>query len=328
MSPVGSLFLRVQGGLFHLLNHQPETIGGQAVVKGVMMRSPTRLSVAVRAPDGRIALQDRPFVSFSKRHKILGLPVLRGGASLVESLYLGMQCLNWSVKIQEAGSVKEEKEEVPTTAMQKAKTVLPLFLSFAAALALFQLLPYGVAAFVTGGSHSHPQNPVLFNFVAGLIRISLLLAYLWGLSFLPDLKRVFQYHGAEHKSIFAYEKKAPLEIPTVAQQTRFHPRCGTSFILIVALTCMLFFSIFDSIVLHGLHYAYPNFLVRFLIHLPFVPLVAGLAFEILRLSGKHQDSKWIRPFILPGLWLQKITTQEPEEAQIEVALVSVKASLA
>ena len=212
MSPVRSLFLRVQGGLFHLLNHQPETIGGQAVVEGVMMRSPTRLSVAVRAPDGRIALQDRPFVSFSKRHKILGLPVLRGGASLVESLYLGMQCLNWSVKIQEAGSVKEEKEEVPTTAMQKAKTVLPLFLSFAAALALFQLLPYGVAAFVTGGSHSHPQNPVLFNFVAGgLVALSFFHAVR---SFMPMTQEsVWRLVGASGLLLtFWYVRAFPLAV--------------------------------------------------------------------------------------------------------------------
>jgi uncharacterized protein YqhQ len=323
-----SLFLRVHGVLIHLMNHQPETIGGQAVVEGVMMRSPGRLSVAVRAPDGSIALQSRPFVSFSKRHPVLGFPVLRGGASLIEALYLGMQALNWSVKVQQGGPSLEEKEERPTTARQKAFATLPLLLSFGMALALFQLLPYAVASFLTGGHHGHAQNPLLFNGVAGVIRISLLLAYLWGLSFLPDLRRVFQYHGAEHKSIFAYENKAPLEVPDVARQIRFHPRCGTSFILIVALTCILFFSVFDAFMLHVVHYAYPNFAVRFLIHLPFIPFVAGLAFELLRLSARYQDAGWVRILILPGLWLQTITTQEPDDAQIEVALVSVKASLA
>ncbi len=322
-----SLFLRVHGGLIHLMNHQPETIGGQAVVEGVMMRSPERLSVAVRAPDGSIVLQSRPFVSFSKRHRILGLPVLRGGASLIEALYLGTQALNWSVKVQQSGSSAEEKDDQPTTARQKAFATLPLLISFVLALGLFQLLPYAAASFLTG-HHGRSQNPLLFNGVAGVIRISLLLAYMWGLSFLPDLKRLFQYHGAEHKSIFAYENKAPLEIPDVARQIRFHPRCGTSFILIVALTCMLFFSLFDAFMLHVAHFAYPNFAVRFLIHLPFIPLVAGLAFELLRLSARYQDAGWVRVLILPGLWLQKITTQEPDNAQIEVALASVKASLA
>ena len=328
MNPARSLFLRVQGGLLYLLNHQPETIGGQAVVEGVMMRSQGRLSVAVRKPDGTIALQDRPFVAFSKRHSILSLPILRGGASLIESLYIGMQALNWSVKMQEPVVVETPEEEKPTTARQKAIATLPLLISFVVALALFQLLPYGVASLLTGGSREHSQNPLLFNGVAGVIRITLLLVYMWSLSFLPDLRRVFQYHGAEHKSIFAHENKAPLEIPDVARQTRFHPRCGTSFILIVALTCMLFFSLFDALMLHFVGYAYPSFIHRFLIHLPFVPLVAGLAFEILRLSARHQNAAWIKPFILPGLWLQKITTREPDEAQIEVALASVKAALA
>ncbi len=302
-------------------------MGGQALVEGVLMRSPGRLAMAARSPDGNIATQSRSFVAFSKRHKILGWPILRGGASLVESLYLGMQALNWSMKIQEIAKVEEKEDAKPATMMQKATTVLPLLFSFGLALLFFQLLPYGIASFVSGGRH-HAQNPLLFNGVAGVIRISLLLVYLWGLSFLPDLARVFQYHGAEHKSIFAHENKSGLEVSAVARQSRFHPRCGTSFILIVALTCMLFFSLFDAFMLHVVGYSYPTFIHRFLIHLPFVPVVAGLAFEMLRFSGKHQDSKWIRPFILPGLWLQKITTREPDNAQIEVAIVSVKTALA
>ncbi len=332
MNPARAFFLRIHGSWFHLMNQEPETesmaIGGQALVEGVLMRSQGVLAMAARAPDGKIAVQGRAFTPISKRNKILGLPVLRGGASLVESLYLGMQALNWSVKVQEISTSVEKEEAKPATVKSKALTALPLLISFAMALAFFQLLPYGLAAFVTGGSKSHPQNPLLFNGVAGVVRISLLLAYMWGLSFLPDLARVFQYHGAEHKSIFAYENKTSIEVSEVARQSRFHPRCGTSFLLIVALTCMLFFSLFDAIMLHAVGYAYPNFLVRFLIHLPFVPVVAGLAFELLRFSGKHQDSKWIRPFILPGLWLQRITTREPDAAQIEVAIVSMTAALA
>lgn len=326
-----ALFLRVHGSWFHLMNQQPESIGGQAIVEGVLMRSPGRLAMAARSPDGNIAVQSRPFVAFSKRYKILGWPILRGGASLIESLYLGMQALNWSVKVQEIAKAAEKedaKEDVKSaTMMQKAVTVLPLLFSFGLALLFFQLLPYGIASFVSGGRH-HAQNPLVFNGVAGAVRITLLLVYMWGLSFLPDLARVFQYHGAEHKSIFAYENKAALEVSEVSRQSRFHPRCGTSFILIVALTCMFFFSLFDAFMLHVIGYSYPSFLHRFLIHLPFIPLVAGLAFELLRLSGKHQNAKWIRPFIVPGLWLQKITTREPDNAQIEVALVSVKAALA
>jgi hypothetical protein len=180
---------------------------------------------------------------------------------------------------------------------------------------------------LTGGTRENPVNPLLFNSTAGAVRITLLLLYMWGLSFLPDVRRLFQYHGAEHKSIFAHESGAGLSTDSVDRQARFHPRCGTSFILIVALTCILFFSVMDALVLHGIGYAYPNFFVRFLAHLPFVPVVAGLSFELLKLSARHQDSAWISPLVAPGLWLQRITTKNPDAAQIEVAIASSKAAL-
>lgn len=308
-----------------------DPIGGQAVVEGVLMRAPGRIAIAARAPDGTIAVQSRAFTPFSKRHPLLRYPVLRGAASLIEALYVGTQALNWSAGVQEKKAGESEGVEElsePTSLGQKAALVLTLVVSFTLALGLFQLLPYGIAAFVTGGSKNHPNNPLLFNGTAGAVRISLLIAYMWGLSFLPDVRRLFQYHGAEHKSIFAHESGAGLLPGSVEAQTRFHPRCGTSFILIVALVCVLFFSLFDAILLHGIGYAYPNFLVRFAIHLPFVPLVAGLSFELLKLSARHQESAWVRPLVLPGLWLQRITTREPDDAQIEVAIASANAAIA
>lgn len=344
-----SLLLRVHAGWVHLLHLEPsdvmaglegadapelqdgstnrlDAIGGQAVVEGVLMRSPGRIAIAARAPDGTIALQSHDFVPFAKRHRVLGLPILRGAASLIEALYIGGKALNWSAAVQENKPHEDLGE--PSSMKSKALSILTLGVSFVMALALFQLLPYGVASFATGGSADHPSNPFLFNATAGAVRITLLLLYLWGLSFLPDVRRLFQYHGAEHMSIFAHENGAGLEPGAVAAQTRFHPRCGTSFILIVALTCVLFFSVFDALMLHGLGYAYPNFFVRFLVHLPFVPFVAGLSFELLKLSAKHQDSAWIRPLILPGLGLQRITTRRPDADQIEVAIASARAALA
>jgi uncharacterized protein YqhQ len=334
MSPLRSLLLRVHAGWVHLLHLEAEeatprldAIGGQAVVEGVLMRSPGRIAIACRAPDGAIALQSRDFVSFSKRHPLFSLPVLRGAASLVEALYIGTQALNWSASIQESKPEADPKLSKPSSLGAKALAAGTLVLSFALALGLFQLLPYAAASFIVGGSADHPQNPVLFNTTAGAVRITLLLAYLWALSFLPDIRRLFQYHGAEHKSIFSHERGDGLTPDAVARQIRFHPRCGTSFILIVALTCILFFSVFDALVLHGLGYAYPNFLVRFLVHLPLVPFVAGLSFELLKLSARHQDSPWIRPLITPGLWLQRITTREPDLDQVEVAIASARAAL-
>lgn len=304
-----------------------DPIGGQAVVEGVLMRAPGRIAIAARAPDGSIALQSRAFVPFAKRHPLLRYPVLRGAASLIEALYVGTQALNWSAGVQEKAAGGSEELAPPSSMREKATLVLTLVVSFALALGLFQLLPYGIAAFVTGGSKSHPHNPLLFNGTAGAVRISLLIVYMWALSYLPDVRRLFQYHGAEHKSIFAHESGAGLTTASVERQTRFHPRCGTSFILIVALVCVLFFSLFDAVMLHGLGYQYPNFLVRFLIHLPFVPLVAGLSFELLKLSARHQESAWMRPMILPGLWLQRITTREPDADQIDVAIASAKAAI-
>ena len=324
------LFLRLNAVIGPLLSYQPDTIGGQAVVEGVLMRSPRRLSVAVRAPDGTIALQDREFIPFTRRFKPLSWPILRGAASLIESLVIGMQALNWSVSVQEPKKTTGENAEFSkaSNAKQKLAMTLTLVVSFVLALGLFQFLPYGSASFLLGGTKDHPSNPLFFNGTAGLVRISLLLLYMWGLSFMPDIARLFQYHGAEHKSIFAYEKKASLIVSEIAKQSRFHPRCGTSFILIVALVCILFFSFFDAALRQFTGYSYPTFIHRFLFHLPLVPIVAGISFEFLKLSARYQDSWWVKPLIAPGLWLQKITTREPDEKQIEVALASVKAALA
>ncbi len=346
-------FHRLNWSLIFLFNQQVESIGGQAVVEGVLMRSPRRLAIAVRAPDGSIVLENQEFLSYSRRYKILSLPILRGAASLIESLAIGIKALNFSMSVQEKGQLEianaeSKSSEVSSAAIQAPAESnsasnsatnskgsleslwvgLSLLSSLLMAIGLFQLLPYFVAGHLIGGTKTAPSNPVLFNLTAGCVRISLLLTYMWGISYLKDIKRVFQYHGAEHKSIFAYERKTELDVAAARAQSRFHPRCGTSFILIVALVCMAFFSLFDGFLWQAFHYTYPTFFHRFLIHLPFIPFVAGLSFEVLKLTAKYQDSIWVKPFILPGLWLQKITTQEPDEKQLEVAIASIHASLA
>jgi uncharacterized protein YqhQ len=312
------------------------------VIEGVLMRSPRRLAVAVRAPDGTIVVDNREFLSYSRRHKILSLPILRGAASLVESLAIGIKALNFSMSVQERapkpGDLPESAHmpipsaapaaEAKRTRWENLMVAGSMLTSLALALGLFQLLPYFVAGRLTGGTQQSPSDPVLFNLTAGAIRMGLLLAYMWGISFLKDIGRVFQYHGAEHKSIFVHERRNPLDVASARLQSRFHPRCGTSFILIVALVCIGFFSAFDALLLQAFHYTYPSPLIRFLLHLPLVPLVAGLAFEVLKLTARHQDSPWVRPLVAPGLWLQKITTKEPDEKQLEVAIASIRAALA
>lgn len=337
MNPIRKGVHRLTWTLSFLANYQPESIGGQAVIEGVLMRSPRRLAVAVRAPDGSIVVQNREFLSFSRRYKILSLPILRGGASLVESLAVGIKALNFSMSVQESAPKPGESPEaahmpapVPKASSRRDGfgVAVSLLSSLALALGLFQLLPYFVAGHLVGGTRQAPADPVLFNLVAGGVRVSLLLAYMWGISFLKDIGRVFQYHGAEHKSIFVHERRTPLDVASARLQSRFHPRCGTSFILIVALVCIAFFSVFDAMLWQWLHFSYPSALARFALHLPFVPLVAGLAFEVLKLTARFQDSAWVRPLIAPGLWLQKITTQEPDEKQLEVAIASIQAALA
>jgi uncharacterized protein YqhQ len=348
MNRIAKGLFRLNWTLTFLSNYQPESIGGQAVVEGVLMRSPRRLAVAVRAPDGSIVVDNQEFLSYSRRYKILGLPILRGAASLVESLAIGVRALNFSMSVQEKGSGKTEAAASPanseslaatsptqpeapkTPAPRKADGIwiaLSLLSSLALALGLFQLLPYFVAGHLIGGTKTAPANPVLFNLTAGAVRMTLLLLYMWGISHLRDIGRVFQYHGAEHKSIFVHERRSPMDVASARMQSRFHPRCGTSFILIVAMVCILFFSAFDGALWQWFHYTYPSALVRFALHLPFVPVVAGLSFEVLKLTARFQDSIWVRPFVLPGLWLQKITTQEPDEKQLEVAIASIRAAL-
>ena len=329
MKPLTKAFHRLNWTLTFLSSHQPESLGGQAVIEGVLMRSPRRLAIAVRAPDGSIVLDNQEFLSYSRRHKILGLPILRGAVSLIESLAIGIKALNFSMSVQEKAS---PKTEAPASMGKSGKwdklgIVFSLVVSFVLAMAVFQLLPYFVAGHLIGGTKDNPSNPVLFNLTAGTVRISLLLLYMWSISHIKDIGRVFQYHGAEHKSIFAHERNGAIDVASAGQQSRFHPRCGTSFILIVAMVCIAFFSVFDGLLWQVWHYTYPTFFHRFAIHLPFIPLVAGLSFEVLKLTARFQDSIWVRPLVLPGLWLQKITTQEPDEKQLEVAIASIRAAL-
>jgi uncharacterized protein YqhQ len=347
-----------------------ESVGGQAVIEGVMMRSPRRLAVAVRAPDGNIVVDNRAFIPFTHRHWVLSWPILRGAASLIESLAMGLRALNFSIAVQERGAppvAAAASEALPTASITAPTSATPeatpditfsqpsslkdklviaasLGMSFLLAMGLFQFLPYFASGQIVGGDKLTNPNPLLFNTVAGMVRMSLLLCYLWAIARLPDVARVFQYHGAEHKSIFAHEHGAnfaatPADsdsasisassdpVEAAARESRFHPRCGTSFILIVALVCIAFFSVFDALY-HQLGFSYANFAHRFLVHLPFVPMVAGIAFEVLKLSARFQNSPLVRPLILPGLWLQRITTREPDKRQLDVAIASIRASLA
>lgn len=294
-------------------------IGGQAIIEGVMMRSPERVSAVVRLPNGQTACKVWESRAWAKRSRLAGLPVIRGAVSMAEALVLGMRTLNWSAE------VAMEQQQEPRSAKQKRRDSLGLAASVVIAVLLavgfFMLLPYEIATLLK----TDRQQP-LFHLVAGSTRIIFFLVYLWIISRLKDVRRLFEYHGAEHQSIFSYESGGGLSQESMRRQSRFHPRCGTSFLLIVALLVMAGFIVFDTAVTAWWG-AYPNALVRLAVHLPFLPLIAGLSYEVLRLSDRFSDSAFFRLLIAPGLALQRLTTRPADDSQREVAREALMTAL-
>ncbi|ADU50279.1 protein of unknown function DUF1385 [Thermaerobacter marianensis DSM 12885] len=302
--------------------------GGQAVIEGVMMRGAGRIALAVRRPDGSIHVTVRPHTAYTARRRWLGWPVVRGVAALAEALVVGIQALNESARLAEEparspGTPAQERAAVPSgQAAAPAARPRPNaggddwwvtainVVAVAAALVFFILLPTWAATALARGELAR-------NVVEGGVRLALLLGYMAAIGRIPDIRRVYEYHGAEHKAIHALEAGAPLE-PAAAQGfSRFHPRCGTAFLLFVAVV---------AVVVHAL-FGWPGFWQRTLLRLATVPVVAGLAYEWILLAG-GSPRRWVRWMSAPGLWLQRLTTAEPSLDQLEVALAALKACLA
>lgn len=306
----------------------PHSIGGQAVIEGVMVRAPEAVATAVRTPDKGITVKVEPYVALSKRCRVLNLPLLRGAVSFFEMLVIGIRTLRYSadVAMKEETQEAEEKEgeEMPTKRQAFLSDLLlggSLVLALTLGVGLFFFFPLFIAQLL------HVQRGALaFNLIAGGIRIAIFLTYLWAISRWKDIRRIFEYHGAEHKSIFAYEAGEELTVERTRKYSTLHPRCGTSYLLIVAALAILVFSVTDAlfVVVFG---HIQNLGQRFLTHLIFLPLVAGTSYELLKISGKRREHAVTRCLIAPGLWLQKITTREPDDEQLEVALVALKSAL-
>ncbi len=302
-------------------------VGGQAVIEGVMMRSKDRVSTAVRLPSGEIIVKTDQFKSMTTSAKILGWPIIRGIITFFEMMIIGIKTLNFSADIAvrelEKEEAKAQGKEYKAGDRKTSGLVLIGTAVFAIALGIliFFFLPLAISTWFNIN-----KEAVAFNIVAGAIRVTLFLVYVWGISLFGEFKRVFQYHGAEHKSIFAYENGEELTTENVGRFSTLHPRCGTSFILIVALFAMLIYSISDTLyfLLAG---EAPTLFKRFLIHFALLPLVAGSSYELLKLSGKTRDNAITKIFIQPGLWLQRITTREPSPEQMEVAIVALESAL-
>ncbi len=303
--------------LHSLLASHP-TVGGQAIIEGVMMRGKQSFSMAVRRKNGEIVCHREPYIALSKRKKWLAPPVLRGFAALAESLSLGLRALNFSADV----AMQDEKGHAtiqPKTLKDSVVSGLTIVASLGIGLALFMYLPLLISSFI-----QKPQNPFLFNLIAGVFRISIFLGYLWAISQWKDIQRIFEYHGAEHKAIFTYESGQELTAENAAGYTTQHPRCGTSFLLIVALVCIFLFGIVDGA--YALAFGpYPTILHRFLVHVLLIPFVSGVSYELLKASDRGKRNPLVSALIQPGLWLQRITTRPPDDKQLEVAFSALKA---
>jgi uncharacterized protein YqhQ len=285
-------------------------IGGQAVLEGVMMRGPSNWAVAVRKPDGDIAEVHQPIASPMARHFVFRLPVIRGVIALGESLAIGFRALAISANYaaQEEG---KEGEEVATE-LTRAQLIFAFAIAIGFAVLLFKVSPALITDWIG------IKRTGWFVIVEGLIRVTIFVLYLSVISLFPDLRRVFQYHAAEHKAINAYEAGEELEPETVQRHSLIHPRCGTAFLLWVMVIAIFVFAFF------GRPHWYWLIATRILL----LPVIAGLAYELIRFAGKHQGNRILMTLLAPGMWLQRLTTRQPSLDQIEVSIRALKEVLA
>jgi release factor-specific protein-(glutamine-N5) methyltransferase len=289
-------------------------VGGQAVIEGVMMRGTKGLATAVRKEDGEIVIDFQNVVPITKRYKMLNIPLVRGIFVLIDSLRIGINSLNYSASLFEDTEPSKFEDWLRGKFGEKANDVIigiTMVLAFIMAIGLFVGIPTGVATLFKGYGFS----PIGLNLIEALIRIIILILYIWGISKMEDIYRVFQYHGAEHKTIFCYESEEPLTVENVKKHSRFHPRCGTNFLFLI-----MFVSVF-VISFTG----WGGFLERLILRIVLIPVISGITYEIIKWLGKS-DSKIAKIIAYPGLQLQKLTTREPDEEQIEVAIVSLMAA--
>ena len=278
-------------------------VGGQAVLEGVMMRSPSNWAVSVRRPDGRISDVDHEITSVAAKRRWLRLPVIRGVVALGESLAIGMRAL--SVSAQYAAT--DEGDEDPSEALGKGYIIGSIAFAVVFSILLFKVSPALLAGLVA-------DDTLIFLILEGATRIGLLIAYLVVISMIPDLKRVFQYHAAEHKTINAYEAGDDLQPEIVQRHSLIHVRCGTAFLLWVMVVAIIVFAFVGK----------PDWPLLILSRIVALPLIAGIAYEVIRLAARFGDNPFVKVVMAPGLWLQRLTTRQPSLDQIEVAIQSLK----
>jgi len=308
------------------------TVGGQAVIEGVLMMNKDKLAIAVRKPNNKISIKKETLNSFVRRNKIFKLPLIRGVFMLIDTMVIGIKALTWSAnesadeetessKRNKAGEIQSKKQIENQNKSEKNKNTtlkseklgnleiaLTIALSIGGAVALFILLPLWLAKFVTA------DHGVWFNIIDGIFRIGIFFAYVWGISLMSDVRRVFQYHGAEHKTVNCFESGDKLNVKNVLKHSRFHPRCGTTFIFIVLIISIIAFSFF----------VFKEWYFKLGIRLVLIPAIAAVSYEILRLGGRYYKNPIVKMLVFPGLSTQWFTTREPDAKQVEVAIESLK----
>ncbi len=295
-------------------------VGGQAVVEGVMMRAPNNITIAVRKPDGTITVRKKHYRTLTQRFPVLNFPILRGVINLFEMMIVGTDAINYSAgeSLDETPKDQQSKKTGFARAFEISLFVISFIVAMALSLTLFKLVPLGITTFLQTKFTTIADNFMLFNVIDGLLKMTIFLSYIYILGLIPSFRRIFQYHGAEHKSIRNYEAHVPLEPENAKGMSRFHPRCGTSFILIVFVISIIFYTFIPK---------QPDFWMNFAVRLAALPLIAGISYEYLKFSAKHTDKAFVRAMIAPGLWFQRLTTKEPDAKQLEVGLLSLKDSL-
>lgn len=297
--------------------------GGQALIEGVLMRSQDGYAFTVRKPDKTLHKEYHPYMSLGKKIKFLGLPFIRGIAGFCENLYFGMKIINRSAEIAfpEEAAASGEKKETSSFAI-----ILTYVLAFGLAMLLFVATPYFITSLF---KLDHTKSPFIYNLVAGLIRMFFFFIYMFLISFMEDTKRLFGYHGAEHKTINAYESEEELSVENVRSSSRLHPRCGTSFIFIVFLITIVVFPFFNIFFNQfGWYLNAPRSLQKLIIIISHIiigmPIVSSISYELLKLSAKYEKNPIVKLFVLPGLFFQLFSTKEPDDSMIETAISSLR----
>lgn len=302
------------------------SIGGQALIEGIMMKSPEKTALAVRMPDKSIDITYLNGKSIREKYKILKLPILRGIAGFIESMIQGYKAMMLSADKSGFTDLDEDKEQEKTESDKKKESalmsvimVIATVLGVALAVVLFMLLPR-LAVQGLRTLFKVEFSPVVRSSIEQLLKLTIFVIYVWAVSFMRDIKRVFMYHGAEHKTIFCYERGLPLTVENVKTQRRFHPRCGTSFMILMILVSIIFSTVVQ-IIFPGVYNIYWLWVA---IKILLIPLVCGAGFEVLKICGRY-DNLFTKIISAPGLWLQRITTKEPDDGMIEIAIAALKA---